>query len=152
MENGMNPRLEQLLQSYGADQDRWPAADREDFNNLTDGNLADARRVDRLLELASVPAIPDGAVARLLERIAEPPTAELVQFLPRSVPRTSMFRYAAAFPLAASLALGIYLGAKGTMDFMLPAAITSEVTSIDDVIDDLGGVGEAEAYAEDGFT
>ena len=61
----------------------------------------------------------------------------------------SLFRYAAALPLAASLALGMFLGAKGTLDFMMPTAITGSLAQVDDMPDELGGVGEAAAYAEE---
>ena len=54
--------------------------------------------------------------------------------------------------MAASLALGIYLGAKGSLDFMLPSAITGGVALNDDPPDDLGGVGEADIYAEESLT
>ena len=54
-------------------------------------------------------------------------------------------------PLAASLALGIWLGANGKMDFMMPSAVTGGVALNDDApVDDLGGVGDA--YAEEGTT
>jgi hypothetical protein len=61
-------------------------------------------------------------------------------------------RYAAALPLAASLALGVYLGARGTLDFMMPSAITGSVAQTEDVPDELGGVGEADAYAEESLS
>jgi hypothetical protein len=86
----------------------------------------------------------------LLARIAEEPQEARVIPLPqRAARRPGLFRYAAALPLAASLALGVYLGAKGTLDFMLPTAITGSMALNEDVPDDLGGVGEAEAYAEE---
>ena len=54
-------------------------------------------------------------------------------------------------PLAASLALGVWLGANGKMDFIMPSAITGGVALNDDgEVDDLGGVGDA--YAEAGTT
>jgi hypothetical protein len=85
-----------------------------------------------------------------MARIAEEPQeARVIPFAPRTLRRPSVFRYAAALPLAASLALGVYLGAKGTLDFMLPSAITGSVALNDDGLDELGGVGEANAYAEE---
>ena len=51
----------------------------------------------------------------------------------------------------ASLALGVWLGANGKMDFIMPSAITGGVALNDDgEVDDLGGVGDA--YAEAGTT
>lgn len=153
MENSMDNRLRQLLESYGADKLRWPEADRG--LPLEDGSAiaGNARAVDRILAMASEPAVPDGAAARLLDCIAGQRQAQVIPFRPAVRRRSGIFRYAAAIPLAASLALGIYLGAQGSLDFMLPVSITGGgVASIDDATDDLGGVGEADAYAEETLT
>lgn len=109
----------------------------------------DEREAGRLLRLASDPALPEGATARLMARIAQERQVSNAVALP---PRRNALRYAAALPLAASLALGVYLGAQGTLDFMLPGAITGGVAQYDDVPDDLGGVGEADAFAEESFS
>lgn len=116
-------------------------------------SAAEAREIDTVLSRASVPPIPQEAVSRLMSRIAaEPQDTRLVPFRPRqSASRRSLFRLAAALPLAASLALGVYLGAKGTLDFMLPSAITGVALS-DDEPDDLGGVGEADDYAAESLS
>jgi hypothetical protein len=104
------------------------------------------REIDRVLGLASTPELPQGAAARLMARIAAEKQQVLVIPLAPMLPvRHSPLRYAAALPLAASLALGVYLGAQGSLDFMLPTAITGAETV--DVLDELGGVGEAEDYA-----
>ncbi len=117
-------------------------------------DAAEAREIDAVLSLASSPGLPEGAPGRLMARIAkEPQENTVVAFAPRrAAPARSPLRYAAALPLAASLALGIYLGAKGTLDFMLPSAITGDVALIEDAPDDLGGVGEADAYAEENLS
>lgn len=108
----------------------------------------EARAIDAVLRLATDPVLPAGASDRLMARIAEEPQeARIIPFAPRQ--RPGLFRYAAALPLAASLALGVYFGAKGTLDFMLPSAITGSVALNDDGLDELGGVGEASAYAEE---
>lgn len=117
---------------------------------------AQAREFGSVLSLASEPPVPADAVSRLMTRIAaEPqdsPQADIIAFAPRvAARRPSILRYAAALPLAASLALGVYLGAYGKLDFMLPAAITG-VALNDDAPDDLGGVGEADAYADESLT
>ena len=108
--------------------------------------------IDRVLSLASVPELPVGAVDRLMARLDEPMADNILLFRPPSMPRSPVLRYATALPLAASLALGIYLGAMGTLDFALPSAVTGDVASSDDNIDDFGGVGEAEQYAEDNLS
>ena len=118
-------------------------------------DAAEAREIDAVLSLASVPPRAEGAADRLMARIAaEPQESKVVAFAPRrTAPARNALRYAAALPLAASLALGVYLGAKGTLDFMLPSAITGSVALNDDAPDDdLGGVGEANAYAEESLS
>jgi hypothetical protein len=104
------------------------------------------REIDKVLGLASTPELPQGAAARLMARIAaEKQQVLVIPLAPRLPVRRSPLRYAAALPLAASLALGVYLGAKGSLDFMLPTVITG--VQADEVLDELGGVGEAEDYA-----
>lgn len=111
---------------------------------------AETREIERVLGQASQPALPPGAEARLMARIMnEPQELTVVAFAPRPRVRPPVWRLAAAIPLAASLALGIYLGAEGRMDFMLPTAITGGIALNDDGdIDDLGGVGDADSYAQ----
>jgi hypothetical protein len=50
------------------------------------------------------------------------------------------------------LALGIYLGALGALDAVLPSVVTGSVASNEDAPDDLGGVDELIAYGEDYVT
>jgi hypothetical protein len=112
------------------------------------------RETGKVLALASVPPVPEGAMERLMARIVEEPQeARVLAFAPRATPaRRSVFRIAAALPLAAALALGVYLGAQGALDFMLPTAITGGVALNEDVPDELGGVGEADAYAAESLS
>lgn len=115
-------------------------------------NRSEDREIDAVLKHATVPGLPAGAMDRLLARIAEEPqAAKVIALVPRAAPRRPVWRYAAAVPLAASLALGVWLGANGKMDFMMPSAVTGGVALNDDApVDDLGGVGDA--YAEEGTT
>lgn len=121
-----------------------------------DGLAAEMAEIDRVLSLASRPNLPEGAGARLLARLEQPPEqgAEVILFRPKARPMDGFLRYAAALPLAASLALGIYLGASGSLDSLLPATLTGDVATngYDERIDDLGGIGEADAYAEEQTT
>ena len=150
MEHGKDKRLDHLLEIYGADRARWPEAERVAYTQ--GGAEAEARAIDSMLSLATEPVPPEGAMARLLDRIAsEPQPAKVIAFQPLAR-RPSLMRYAAALPLAASLALGIYLGAQGSLDFMLPTALTGDVALTGDITDELGGVGEADAYAEENFS
>ena len=110
------------------------------------------RDIAAVLSHASVPPAADAGrlMARIAQEAQEPVAAKIIGFAPR--PRSAarrVLRFAAALPLAASLALGVYLGAKGTLDFMLPSAITGGVATNEDLPDELGGVGEADAYAEE---
>ena len=118
------------------------------------GTAEEHRETAAVLAHASAPPAASAAAARLIARIAdeaqELPPAKVLEFSPRPRPvARRVLRFAAALPLAASLALGVYLGAKGTLDFMLPTAITGSVALNDDLPDELGGVGEADAYAEE---
>lgn len=117
-----------------------------------DNNRSDDRALDAVLAHATVPQLPAGAMDRLMARIAtEPQQARVIPFASRSAARRPFWRYAAAVPLAASLALGVWLGANGKMDFLMPSAVTGGVALNDDTpVDDLGGVGDA--YAEEGTT
>ena len=117
-----------------------------------DNNRSENREIRAVLARASVPPLPAGAMDRLMARIAaEPQDQKVVAFAPRPRVSRPFWRYAAAVPLAASLALGIWLGANGRMDFMMPSAVTGGVALNDDApVDDLGGVGDA--YAEEGTT
>src|SRR5260221_361266 len=109
-------RLAEVLASYGADPARWPAADRDLLAPHLDGaaaQLAEARDVDRLLSLAVAPPVLAGFEARLMARIdAGDRPSNVVTLTPRVVAPKSGLKWLAALPLAASLALGIYLGAQ----------------------------------------
>lgn len=109
--------------------------------------------ISRVLGLASDPHLPDGATQRLLARLQAEPQGgpSVIPFRPRPRRMGDVLRYASALPLAASLALGIWLGAKGTLDPLLPAPLIGDMASngYDESVDELGGVGEADAYAEE---
>lgn len=151
MEQADNNRRAALLASYGADRSRWPATERGLEGPVPAGAEAEARAVDHLRALASAPLERPDALARLMARIDERPTAEVILFAPRRR-SWSLLRYAAAVPLAASLLLGAYLGASGSFDFMLPSSVTGGVALNDDAPDDLGGVDDVVAIAQDGLT
>lgn len=152
MENGKDKRLVDLAASYGANPAHWPVEDQAGLINTGSDAFAEAREIDLVLNRASSPALPEGAEARLLSRIDEGRSAEVILFRPKPRQAHGWMPVAAALPLAASLALGIYLGAAGNLDFMLPASVTGDVASVNDTVDDLGGVGEADAYSEENLT
>ena len=118
-----------------------------------DHNRSDDREIQAVLSRASQPGLPAGAMDRLMARIAVEPqdAARPAAVVARRGTASSVWRYFAAVPLAASLALGLWLGANGRVDFIMPAAVTGGVALNDDApVDDLGGVGDA--YAEEGTT
>lgn len=113
------------------------------MNDGKDMRPAEEQEIDKVLALASAPDLAEGAAARLMARIAvEPQAARVIPMAPHSPARGSPLRYGAALPLAASLALGVYLGAQGSLDFMLPNAITG--VQSEEVLDELDVIGEAE--------
>lgn len=119
------------------------------------GTAEEHREIAAVLAHASAPPAADAGrlMARIAQEAQEQPTAKVIELAPRQRPAARrVLRFAAALPLAASLALGVYLGAKGTLDFMLPTAITGGVASYEDLPDELGGVGEANAYAEENLS
>ncbi len=105
------------------------------------------KRIDRVLAAATNPELPAGAMERLLARLDG---EDRVVALPsrRPSPRP-VLSWSAALPLAASLALGIYWGAMGTLDDFLPETVTGELATSDDDNADLSGVSEAEDYNEE---
>jgi hypothetical protein len=106
----------------------------------------EARAIDIVLEAATKPELPAGAEERLLTRLER---EDRVVTLPsRRTSPGQMLRWTTALPLAASLALGIYLGAMGTLDGFLPETVTGELAASDEENADLSGVSEAESYVE----
>lgn len=134
-------RVVALLEAYGADPLRWPDADREAHAPmLADRALAEAARearlLDRTLALASDPRPPDGAGARLLARMAAEEGSGNVVGLPAGRVRRRLEHgpLPAISALAASLAIGLYLGASGFTGGLVPGvAEATEVVQIEDL-------------------
>ena len=113
-----------------------------------DENQMDAA-LDRLLKRATDPAIPEGAEVRLMAAIqATKQHLNVVQLQPR--PRIQ--RWAVGLPLAASLVLGIYLGAGGTLDNYMPDSIIGETLADSMDSEPTSGIDDAESYAEGELT
>jgi len=114
----------------------------------SDSNQMD-EALAKLLKRATDPAIPEGAEARLMAAIqAVEPQPSIVKFQPR--PRFQ--RWAVGLPLAASLALGIYLGSKDTFDTYLPDSIMGGTLADTSESGLSTGLDEAESYAEGELT
>lgn len=105
--------------------------------------------LDRLLKRATDPAIPEGAVARLMAAVQ---AAELQSNVVKLQSRPRLQRWAVGLPLAASLALGIYLGSGDTFDAYFPDSIVGETAA--DLSDSTPSTGldDAESYAEGDLT
>jgi hypothetical protein len=113
-----------------------------------DENQMDAA-LAKLLQRATDPAVPEGAEARLM--LALRSVEQQMNVVPFQ-PRPRMQSWAVGLPLAAALALGIYLGSKDTFDAYLPDAITEGATAdLSDTIPSTG-LDDAESYAEGDVT
>ena len=148
MDSNLKLRLQNVLASYGADPSRWPVSERDELLphlETLSAELTGARRIDQLLDLSRPPAVPVDLQSRLMTRInnVHPFSAR-----PAATRRFPLV-WGAALPLAASLALGIYLGAMGSLDALLPDAIAGELASADDDDSDIIGVTEATDYSGD---
>ncbi len=108
--------------------------------------------LDRLLAAASRPALPVGALARLNARLAQESGAGNVIALQRKAPaQRRRLGWLAGLPLAASLALGLYLGSAGGGSSLLPAAFTETLVGVSSAGPETG-IEEAESWAEEDLT
>jgi hypothetical protein len=105
--------------------------------------------LEKLLKRATDPAVPEGAEARLMLAIQS--VEQQLNVVPFQ-PRPRIRHWTIGLPLAAALALGIYLGSKDTFDAYLPDAITDDVSA--DMSDSMPSTGldDAESYAEGDVT
>ncbi|HUF44152.1 MAG TPA: hypothetical protein VMN43_02320 [Aestuariivirgaceae bacterium] len=127
---GARHRLQKVLAAYGADPAYWPERDRECAFLLATADpalavpLEDARVLDLALARASRPLAPAGAADRIA-RLADASGKVVSVVRQGRVRRHAMRavlpgRLAALTALAASLALGLYLGANGQGDWLIP--------------------------------
>jgi hypothetical protein len=140
-------RIAELASAYGADSSRWPEPERSLLDEAAGARpdlLAEAQEVDAVLSRASAPPSGSSGRERLLAQIArEASPANVVDLRSRSrQPRSFAWPVAAA--LAASLALGVYLG---TLDGA--NAVFSPGIAADDDPVDLAGLGDVSDYLED---
>ena len=102
----------------------------------------------KLLKRATDPAVPEGAEARLMLAIQS--VEQQLKVVPFQ-PRPRMQSWTIGLPLAAALALGIYLGSKDTFDAYLPDAITDGLADMSDAMPTTG-LDDAESYVEGDVT
>lgn len=121
--------LNRLLETYGADRGRWPAADRIRLSSFIaidprgKAALAEAAALDRLLDMAPIVSID--RERQLAQRIisaavaSAPSQAQTANVVPFPATKTTVpflrnqARHAAGALLAASLVLGIFAGTSG---------------------------------------
>jgi hypothetical protein len=102
--------------------------------------------LDRLLQSAPAPTPPLGAKGRLMARLAEPAPGRVAPRIPVQH-KMQRFWYA-GIPLAASLVLGIYLGASGVGQTVIPGTTTEILVGA--LSGDVStGMDEAEILAEE---
>lgn len=133
--------FEALLEIHGARAERWPDSARERFEPLIARNararelLAEARALERLLDRASLPDaqrtqdLADRIIAAAAaEGAAQRPAANVVDFpahrRTRAAPAQTV-RWKVASALAASLLVGIYLGASPPVTSAVEAIATA---------------------------
>jgi hypothetical protein len=105
--------------------------------------------LEKLLKRATEPSVPEGAEARLMLAIQS--VEQQLNVVPFQ-PRPKIQSWAIGLPLAAALALGIYLGSKNTFDAYFPDAITNGISAdLSDTIPSTG-LDDAESYAEGDVT
>jgi hypothetical protein len=125
-------RLGQLYAAYGADPGRWPEHERWRHRDplppeLVEGE-GDARMVDRLLAMVPSPVVPAQNLRQLVARAAMAPARREATVLahPRAMSKLAR-EWPAALALAASLAVGVWLGAAGIADDLLPSLLAGPV-------------------------
>jgi hypothetical protein len=114
---------------------------------MTHDSMID-HELDRLIALASKPALPPGAEDRLMAKLNP---ENIVAFGAKTKKAQSTISWIAALPLAASLAFGIWLGAAGIGANILPESLGGDAVAAADV-DVISGIDEAETLAEDNQT
>lgn len=105
--------------------------------------------LERLLKRATAPEVPEGAEARVMAAIrAATPQPNVVPF-----PQRSKFQgWVVGVPLAASLVLGMYFGAQGTLDNYLPEGIVADSLADASEPTPSTGLDDAESYVEGDLT
>jgi hypothetical protein len=105
--------------------------------------------LEKLLKRATDPEVPEGAEARLMLAVQSVrQQSNVVPFQPRA----RLQGWAMGLPLAAALAIGVYLGSKDTLDAYFPEAITDETSAELSVPVPFTGLDDAESYAEGDVT
>jgi hypothetical protein len=102
-------------------------------NQVTDTEL------DEMLKAATRPQLPRGFADRLQAKLEQPAASNVIAFpQKKTLPVKSARLWLSAIPLAASLVIGLYLGAQGSMSESFDGFGTSLVSDASDQTLDLG--------------
>ena len=154
-------RLTSVVATYGADQTRWPAEEREALQSLiarmgsAAGRFREESALDELLDRATPPQPPKGAVDRVLSRARQAGTrgesADVLPFEPRMAapPRPPIAWRPAAGVVAASLILGVVAGNLTVTDGFYLGGVTDNQIEELDLDQDLFAVGSAESVPDE---
>lgn len=90
---------------------------------MTDNEL------DKILKAARQPALPKGFAERLQARLEAERPSNVIAFPTRKLPeQKNRSFWLSAIPLAASLAVGLYLGAMGSVPVSLDSGLVSDAS------------------------
>jgi hypothetical protein len=122
-------RLAELAEAFGADPARWPPGERENVALAEPADLAEAREIDAVLNHAGKPSIDQARRMAAMSRIMAASSAGGSSARP--MPGRVWNAWApAATALAASFALGIYLGSAGLVDDLMPSLSSNQDTAM----------------------
>lgn len=129
MDPKQSARLTELAEAFGADPARWPPGERG-FAGLAETlDLAEMREIDRVLAHAGTPSIDQAKRMAAMSRIMTATSGSKTSALPR-LGRVWSAWAPAATALAASFALGIYLGSAGLVDNLIPSLGVNKDTAM----------------------
>jgi hypothetical protein len=147
MDGERSDRQARLIEAYGVDRTRWPKDGQGADGDALPG-FAEAREIDTILAHAGNPAPEAAARAAALARIMAATGASGRRVNGALGARRSWNAWApAATALAASFALGIYLGAAGIVDNYMPTgSFGTDTAMIQDI--DVTGVSDLSELIE----
>ena len=161
-------RLEQVLEIFGADSDRWPVSERAELEALIEHDDQARRLIGEAHALSSLMAhAPAGAdtaplTARILAQAnthavepSRPRQSGFASFLERLGRRLGLdgnlaADWSPAAVMTAALALGIYLGASGMAQPVVGQAVTlASIAGTAEDAENLFGTDETELWREE---
>lgn len=139
-------RFKAVLESYGADPERWPAEDRDVYLNFLDSEdpavracVLEAREIDLVLSHAPGMSVPEGAMDRVLAKVRAEQSGQVVDLgevrARKAMPRRT-FNLRRAVPvgiaMAASLMLGVLAGLSELTATYIPGTGTITLAGLDE--------------------